>query len=124
MARVLIPGGYLLLAFQTEGEPVRREDAFGTRMPLTSYRHSVRVVVGHLENMGFKICTTAVRAPELEHKNDLAGIRNRHWPTLVAAQGIADRTVDPGTPSCCRRSHLTLTTGKGPCFILWTTSCP
>lgn len=73
MARVLIPGGYLLLAFQTEGEPVHREDAFGTRMPLTSYRHSVRVVVGHLENMGFKICTTAVRAPELEHETTSQG---------------------------------------------------
>jgi ubiquinone/menaquinone biosynthesis C-methylase UbiE len=68
LARVLIPGGYLLLAFQAEGEPLHREDAFGTRLPLTSYRHSVQEVAGHLEDAGFKIYTTALRAPELEHE--------------------------------------------------------
>jgi ubiquinone/menaquinone biosynthesis C-methylase UbiE len=73
LARVLIPGGHLLLAFQTEGKPVHREDAFGTHLPLTSYRHSVQDVVGRLENTGFKIYTTAVRAPELEHETTSQG---------------------------------------------------
>jgi ubiquinone/menaquinone biosynthesis C-methylase UbiE len=68
LARVLVPGGYLLLAFQTEGEVVYREDAFGTHLPLTSYRHSVQEVAGCLEDAGFKIYTTALRAPELEHE--------------------------------------------------------
>jgi ubiquinone/menaquinone biosynthesis C-methylase UbiE len=73
LARVLIPGGNLLLAFQADGEPVHREDAFGTRLPLTSYRHDVQEVAGCLENAGFKICTTALRAPELEHETSSQG---------------------------------------------------
>jgi ubiquinone/menaquinone biosynthesis C-methylase UbiE len=42
LSRVLIPGGYVLLAFQAEGEPVHRTDAHGTHLPLISYRHSVQ----------------------------------------------------------------------------------
>jgi ubiquinone/menaquinone biosynthesis C-methylase UbiE len=68
LARVVIPGGHLLLAFQAEGEPVHREDAFGTHLPLTSYRHSVQTVAGALEGAGFTIYTTALRTPELEHE--------------------------------------------------------
>jgi ubiquinone/menaquinone biosynthesis C-methylase UbiE len=68
LARVLIPGGHLLLAFQAEGEPVHRDHAFGTHLPLTSYRHSVQAVADSLEGAGFKISTTALRAPELEHE--------------------------------------------------------
>jgi ubiquinone/menaquinone biosynthesis C-methylase UbiE len=68
LSRVLMPGGYLLLAFQAEGEPVRRADAFGTHLPLTSYRHSVEDVAGCLEDTGFKIHTTVLRPPELEHE--------------------------------------------------------
>ncbi len=84
LARVLMPGGYLLLAFQAEGEPVHREDAFGTHLPLTSYRHGVKDVADCLEDTGFKISTTALRAPELEHEtprkdssSPLAHSRNR-----------------------------------------------
>jgi hypothetical protein len=68
-----MPGGFLLLAFQTDGEPVHREDAFGTHLPLTSYRHEVQEVAGCLENSGFKICTTALRAPELDHETTSQG---------------------------------------------------
>jgi ubiquinone/menaquinone biosynthesis C-methylase UbiE len=68
LARVLIPGGHLLLAFQAGTEPVHREHAFGTHLPLTSYRHSVQGVVDTLEGAGFRIYTTALRAPELEHE--------------------------------------------------------
>jgi ubiquinone/menaquinone biosynthesis C-methylase UbiE len=73
LARVLMPRGFLLLAFQTDGEPVDREDAFGTHLPLTSYRHEVLEVAGCLENSGFKICTTALRAPELDHETTSQG---------------------------------------------------
>jgi len=73
LARVLIPGGQLLLAFQAEGEPLRREDAFGSGLPLTSYRHSVSDVVGRLEESGFRISTTVIRAPELEHETTAQG---------------------------------------------------
>jgi ubiquinone/menaquinone biosynthesis C-methylase UbiE len=73
LARVLIPGGHLLLAFQAEGEPLHREDAFGSGLPLTSYRHSVSDVVGRLEESGFGISTTVIRAPELEHETTSQG---------------------------------------------------
>jgi ubiquinone/menaquinone biosynthesis C-methylase UbiE len=73
LARVLMPGGFLLLAFQADGEPVHREDAFGTHLPLTSYRHEVQDVAGCLENTGFKICTTALRAPERDHETTSQG---------------------------------------------------
>src|SRR5271170_231612 len=33
LARVLMPGGYILLAFQAESEPVHRADAQGTHLP-------------------------------------------------------------------------------------------
>jgi ubiquinone/menaquinone biosynthesis C-methylase UbiE len=73
LARVLLPAGFLLLAFQAEGEPVHRADAQGTRLPLTSYRHSVRQVASCLEEAGFKIYSTILRASELEHETSPQG---------------------------------------------------
>lgn len=73
LTRVLMPGGYLLLAFQAEGEPVHRADAYGTHLPLTSYRHSVPEVTGYLEVNGFTIDTTVLRAPELDHETTCHG---------------------------------------------------
>jgi hypothetical protein len=73
LARVLIPGGYVLLAFQAEGEPVHRADAQGTHLPLTSYRHSLQEVAGYLEDTGFKIYATVLRAPELEDETTSQG---------------------------------------------------
>jgi hypothetical protein len=68
-----MPGGYLLLAFQTEGEPEHREDAFGTHLPLTSYRHCVHEIADRLADSGFTISTTVLRAPELEHETTSQG---------------------------------------------------
>jgi SAM-dependent methyltransferase len=73
LARVLIPGGYVLLAFQAEGEPLHRTDAQGTHLPLTSYRHTVREVVDYLDDTGFKIYATILRTPELEHETTSQG---------------------------------------------------
>ena len=73
LARVLMPEGRLLLAFQAEGDPLHREDAFGSGLPLTSYRHGVSDVVGHLEESGFKVSTRVIRAPELEHETTSQG---------------------------------------------------
>ena len=73
LTRVLLPGGYLLLAFQAEAEPVHRADAHGTHLPLTSYRHSVQEVAGCLEDTGFKIYTTVLRAPELHDETTSQG---------------------------------------------------
>ena len=53
LKRVLMPEGYLLLAFQAgEGEPIHRADAQGTHLPLTSYRDKVQEVAGFLEDNG------------------------------------------------------------------------
>lgn len=73
LARVLIPGGYLLLAFQAEGEPVHRQDARGTHVALTSYRHSVRLVATALEGAGFGIYSTVLREPDLENETSSQG---------------------------------------------------
>src|SRR5580692_4525194 len=73
LARVLMPGGYLLLAFQAEGEPVHRTDAHGTHLPLTSYRHGVQEVAVCLVDIGFKIYSTILRAAELEHETTPQG---------------------------------------------------
>lgn len=73
LARVLMPGGHLLLAFQTEGEPVHRVDAFGTHLPLTSYRHDVQEVADRLTDTGFTISTKVLRAPELDHETTSQG---------------------------------------------------
>jgi ubiquinone/menaquinone biosynthesis C-methylase UbiE len=73
LARVLMPGGYVLLAFQAEDEPLRRTNAHGTHLPLTSYRHSVQDVADRLEDIGFKIFTTVLRAPDLENETTFQG---------------------------------------------------
>ena len=44
----------------------------GTRLP-TSYRHSVQEVAGRLEDTGFKIYTTVLRAPELQDETTSQG---------------------------------------------------
>ncbi len=82
LARVLMPGGYLLLAFQAEGEPAHREDAFGTHLRLTSYRHSVREIADCLADTGFTISTTVLRAPELEHETTSQGFVIAMTPPL------------------------------------------
>lgn len=73
LARVLIPGGYLLIAFQAEGQPVHRSDAHGTNLPLTSYRHNVEAVAACLVDLDFAVYATALRAPELESETTFQG---------------------------------------------------
>ena len=68
LKRVLMPEGYVLLAFQAEGEPIHRADAQGTHLPLTSYRHGVHEVAACLRGAGFKVYSTILREPELEHE--------------------------------------------------------
>jgi SAM-dependent methyltransferase len=73
LARVLIPGGYLLLAFQAEDDPIHRTDAYDTHLPLTSYRHSVQEVAARLVDIGFDIYATILRAPELADETTFQG---------------------------------------------------
>ena len=70
MTRALVPGGYVLLAFQAgRGEPVHRAAAFGTKFPLTSYLHDPDHIIGMLTNAGLQLHTRAVREPELAHES-------------------------------------------------------
>ena len=90
-----MPGGHLLLGFQAEGEPIHRTDAHGTNLPLTSYRHSVNQVIGSLEDAGFKVYATLLRAPELEDETTSQGFVIAFRPAL-AALIVAARTGELG----------------------------
>jgi len=98
LARVLMPGGHLLLAFQTDGEQVDRENAFGTHLSLTSYRHEVREIADCLEGAGFKICTTALRATELDHETTSQGF------VIATSQRSQPAIGDTPSPSDATRS--------------------
>lgn len=68
--RVLSGFGHLLLAFQAgDGECVRRADAYGAGLPLTSYRHSADEVCQSLIVAGFQVHARAVRQPELSYES-------------------------------------------------------
>ena len=69
LRRVIAAGGPVLVAFQSgEGEAVTRDDAYGTAVTLTSYRHAVDAVTGALDRAGFDLHATTVRAPTLAHE--------------------------------------------------------
>ena len=69
LARVLEPGGHLLLAFQEgDGGAVRRLDAQGSGLPLSSYRHSVDQVVDRLDAASLMVHAITRRQPELVHE--------------------------------------------------------
>ena len=72
--RVLSPGGYVLVAFQVgNGEPIHRSDAYGTGLPLTSYRHNLADVADRLEQAGLEVRATALREPEFDHETTQQG---------------------------------------------------
>jgi SAM-dependent methyltransferase len=70
IARVLVPGGYLLLAFQAgNGEELYRSDVQGTPVTLTSHRHKPDDVARRLTRAGFAVLSSVVRDPELVHES-------------------------------------------------------
>lgn len=70
LARVLAPGGYLLLAFQAgNGEARHRSDVRGTAVALTNYLHDPDDVVRSLTGAGFLVASRVVRDPELAHES-------------------------------------------------------
>lgn len=67
--RVVAPKGLVLIAFQAgTGEPVVRNDAHGTGMSLTSYRHDTDFVSQRLRAAGFEVHASTQRAPALGHE--------------------------------------------------------
>jgi ubiquinone/menaquinone biosynthesis C-methylase UbiE len=68
-ARVIAPDGLVLVAFQVgDGDAVHREEAYGRRVSLTSYRHAHRDVERCISAAGFRTHSTVVREPELPHE--------------------------------------------------------
>jgi SAM-dependent methyltransferase len=69
LARVVLPGGHVLLAFQAGGgEAERRDRAHGTHLALTLYRHDEREVSRQLGEAGLEVFATTVREPDLDHE--------------------------------------------------------
>ena len=69
-ARVLVPGGHLLLAFQAgNGEQLHRSDVQGRPVALTNHRHDPDDVTRRLASAGFVVLSCVVREPELVHES-------------------------------------------------------
>lgn len=69
LARVLVPGGVALVAFQCgAGEAVERPQAYGTDADLTLYRHDLDEVCSGLGSAGLQIHTPVRRRPCFEHE--------------------------------------------------------
>ncbi|TNC26027.1 class I SAM-dependent DNA methyltransferase [Amycolatopsis alkalitolerans] len=78
-ARVLKPGGHLLLAFQTgEGQPRHLSHAYGHDLSLDAYRLSPGNVVKLLTEAGFAMHAQLVREPEGPEKTPQAYLLARH----------------------------------------------
>lgn len=90
IARVLVPHGYLLVAFQAGGgERVHRTDVQGTPVTLTTHRHDPDDVVGRLTRAGFEVASCVVRGPELAHESTAQAFvvsRSAGRATLAGAQ--------------------------------------
>lgn len=92
MCRVISTRGPLLLAFQAgPAQPVRRQDAFGSGHPLTSYRHDPHVVEAALETSGFAVHATTVRSVARQHED------TPHAFVLAFNQGTDDRAAARAT---------------------------
>jgi SAM-dependent methyltransferase len=70
LARVLAPGGRLLVGFQAgTGEAVHHTQAYGRDVALTSYRHAPDVVADRLTAAGLRVHARVLREPEHAHES-------------------------------------------------------
>ena len=70
VARVIVPGGRVLFAFQEgSGERVHRTDIQGTPVVLTNYRHGADDFARRLRSTGFHVQSCVVREPEFAHES-------------------------------------------------------
>ncbi|MFI5959814.1 class I SAM-dependent DNA methyltransferase [Cryptosporangium sp. NPDC051539] len=60
-ARVLAPGGQLLVIFQTDGETLHKSEAWGKQIDIDYLRHPVEVVVDLLANVGLTVHARLIR---------------------------------------------------------------
>jgi SAM-dependent methyltransferase len=72
LARVLRPGGQLVVAFQVGDEPGRLREAYGHAVQLTVHRRRPDLVAALLTEAGFRVHTRLVREPEGREKSPQA----------------------------------------------------
>lgn len=79
LARVLRPGGQLVVAFQVGDEPVELREAYGHEVQLVVHRRRPEQVAALLTDAGFRVHTQVVREPEGWEKSPQAYLlaRNR-----------------------------------------------
>jgi ubiquinone/menaquinone biosynthesis C-methylase UbiE len=68
--RILIPGGYLLLASQTNGGRVRLERGYGHEISLDVYRRSPETLSARLADHGLDTLVTTLRQPVETEKTE------------------------------------------------------
>lgn len=69
LARVLSPGGQVLIGFQAgDNEEVQRQNAYGSATTLTWYRHDLDDVVRSVRDAGFVVQTRLWRTAQLAHE--------------------------------------------------------
>lgn len=71
-ARVLIPGGYLLLAFQTGDEPRHITHAYGHDLDLDAFRLNPDRITAMLDDAGLGVKSQLIRAPDESEKTPQA----------------------------------------------------
>ncbi|MGL6236644.1 MAG: class I SAM-dependent DNA methyltransferase [Segniliparus sp.] len=87
LGRVLAPGGWLLLAFQTEAPTLDLDEAFGRRISLRFLRHEVAAVHAALRGAGFDVFATAKRERDIAQRETAAQafvIAKKPRPTAAA----------------------------------------
>ena len=77
LARVLRPGGRLLVAFQAAGEPVRLQHAYGHDVRLVNHRRPAALVEELLDAAGLPVHARLIRDPEGPEKSPQAYLSAR-----------------------------------------------
>lgn len=96
LARVLTPGGRLLLAFQAGvGESTHRNEVYGHAASLTSYRHDIEFTSDVLAAAGLAVSAIATRDPERGHERSPQAF-------LQAYRPVSDRATSSAGRACRR----------------------
>lgn len=87
LARVLRPGGHLLLAFQVGDEAVHLTQAYGHDLSLDAYRLSATTVTAHLDEAGVEVLAQVLREPVEPERQPQAYLLARKRPAATTGTG-------------------------------------
>ena len=87
LARVLRPGGHLLVAFQVGDEPVQLREAYGHQVSLVVHRRLPDLVIALLADAGLVVHTRLIRDPRAGEEP--AGLPAGAHGTAGSARGDA-----------------------------------